>query len=194
LLWNLERVLRVAPLLDTIDDPVLRGLSTSFLQHFESRVVPALAGLRRQVIHNDLNPYNALVDEDDACRLTGIIDFGDMLAAPLVQEVSTAAAYQIQPEGCPMAGPADVLRGYHRVLPLSDAELALVPDLITARLVLTIAITSWRAAQHPDNAPYILRNRRMSDMGLLRLHEFSRDENVARLLDALDDHQTGLPS
>lgn len=194
LLWNLERVLRVRPLLDTVEDPTLRRLSESFVQHFEDQVVPALAGLRRQPIHNDLNPHNALVADDDACRLTGIIDFGDMLAGPLVQEVSTAAAYQIQPAGCPMAGPADLVHGYHRELPLSDAELALIPDLITARLVLTIAITSWRAAQHPDNAPYILRNRRKSDMGLLRLHENSRDENIERLLQALNEAQNSLPT
>ncbi len=41
--------------------------------------MPQLAGLRHQVIHNDLNLHNVLVDPKDGARVAGVIDFGDMV-------------------------------------------------------------------------------------------------------------------
>ena len=44
------------------------------------------------------------------------------------------------------------------MLPLQAAELDILFDLIATRMVLTVAITGWRAARYPENAAYILRN------------------------------------
>ena len=35
-------------------------------------------------------------------------------------------------------------------------------DLMTARLLMVVAISGWRAARHPDNAAYLLRNNPVS--------------------------------
>jgi hypothetical protein len=50
--------------------------------------------------------------------------------------------------------------------PLTAPEIALLPDLISARLVTTLTISAWRAARYPENAPYILRNAPISRAGL----------------------------
>ena len=71
------------------------GDPATFMARFGD-VKPRLAGLRHQVIHNDYHLFNVLVAQDDASRVTGIIDFGDMIRAPLVAEVATAAAYQLR--------------------------------------------------------------------------------------------------
>ena len=63
------------------------------LEGFERHAVPLLRGLRRQVIHNDFNPHNVLADAVDDTRIAGVIDFGDMVHAPLVQDLATACAY-----------------------------------------------------------------------------------------------------
>ncbi len=43
------------------------------------------------------------------------------------------------------------LAGYASVLPLEDAEAALLGDLLAGRMAQTILISAWRMPQHPDN-------------------------------------------
>jgi hydroxylysine kinase len=108
--------------------------------------------------------------------VTGLIDFGDAVRAPLVQEVAVAAAYQLVDEGHPLAGAADVVAGYAQAMPLNEDELAVLFDLIAARLVLIVSIGGWRAARYPENAAYILRNNAAAWAGLQRIAALTRDE------------------
>jgi Ser/Thr protein kinase RdoA (MazF antagonist) len=68
---------------------------SDWLAHFMQQVQPRLGGLRHQVIHNDLNPYNVLVDPQDHITTVGLIDFGDMVQAPLINELAVACSYQL---------------------------------------------------------------------------------------------------
>jgi Ser/Thr protein kinase RdoA (MazF antagonist) len=61
-----------------------RQLARHFMTRFEEQVLPRLPHVRAQVIHNDYHLYNVLVAPHEQERITGIIDFGDMLHAPLV--------------------------------------------------------------------------------------------------------------
>lgn len=179
LLWDLQHAARVRPLLDALPAE-RRGLPERSLDRFEARVVPVLPRLRAQVIHNDFNPHNVL---SDGGRIAGIIDFGDMVRAPLVQDLATAAAYQIAAEGPVLAAPGEMIAAFHAVCPLTEDELLVLPDLIAARLMLTIAISSWRAQRHPDNAGYILRNQPIAWRGLARLDALEPEMAVAYLRD-----------
>jgi len=140
-----------------------------------------LPSLRAQVIHNDFNPHNVLVDAIADDRIAGVIDFGDVVRSPLVQDLAVAAAYQIGASGHPLQGAADMAASFHAVCPLLPEEIELLPDMIAARLALTIAVSSWRAARHPDNADYILRNQATAWNGLQRLQEISRDNAIVWL-------------
>ncbi len=177
LLWDLQHAAQVRPLLDALPRD-LRALPERSMERFERDVVPVLPRLRAQVIHNDFNPHNVLSDGD---RIAGIIDFGDMVRAPLVQDLATAAAYQILAEGPVLEAPGQLVAAFHAVCPLTEDEIAVLPDLIAARLMLTIAISSWRAARHPDNAAYILRNQPDSWRGLARLDALDRAASVEYL-------------
>ena len=55
------------------------------------------------------------------------------------------------------------------VLPLTALETRLLPDLAATRMLTTLAIASARAADCPDNAPYILRNVPAAAAGLTAL-------------------------
>jgi Ser/Thr protein kinase RdoA (MazF antagonist) len=178
LLWNLQYVARARGLLAHIADPARRSVPTQFLDRFERHALPTLPGLRAQIIHNDFNPHNVLTDGEG---IAGIIDFGDMLRAPLVQDLATAAAYQVGDEAAPLDGVSAMVAAYHAVLPLQPEEVEILADLIAARLVLTIAITTWRAARHPDNATYITRNQETAWRGLHSLGTISRAESQAIL-------------
>lgn len=169
LLWDLQHAEQIADLLPYMEDEGQREVAEQTLAHFTGQVRPALAGLRRQVIHNDLNPYNVMVDAAHPDRISAILDFGDMVEAPLVQDLAVACSYLLEDASSPLDQAALCVASYHRVNPLTGQEIALLPDLIAARLLLTVAITGWRAKQHPENRNYILRNNGPAWIGLARL-------------------------
>jgi len=67
-----------------VADDGLRDLISHCLNEFEQNVLPVFGSLRHQVIHGDLNPGNVLVAENDDEMIAGVIDFGDMVRAPLI--------------------------------------------------------------------------------------------------------------
>ena len=164
LLWDIRNALDLAPLLPALPGD-LRPRITAFLDHFAAHTGPALGRLPRQVIHGDFNPHNLLANPADPSRLSGILDFGDMTLSHRICDLAVAASYLIDP-----ADPSRLLlpltRSYHQANPLTAQEIRLLPDLITARLVTTLAITAWRAERYPENAAYILRNAPVSRAGL----------------------------
>ncbi len=154
--WDIKQAAALRPLLPFIAAD-LRPLATETLDRFDRDVAPHLPGLRAQVVHNDLNPHNVLVDPSDPARITGVLDFGDMVETPLICDAAVTASYQIDP-----ATPRDSLQhfaaAYHAILPLTRPEARLLPELVATRMLTTLAVASARAARYPHNAPYILRN------------------------------------
>ena len=161
--WDIQRADSVRDLLVHVPDPARRALALRALDAFEQIAKPVLPSLRRQAIHNDFNIYNLLVDPDDPDRIAAILDFGDMVHAPLVDDLAVAGAYQLETD------PADLLANlvpfvaaYHAVLPLRAEEIEVLHTMMTARLAMVVAISGWRAARHPENAAYLLRNNPVS--------------------------------
>jgi hydroxylysine kinase len=176
LLWNAANALRVRAAIRFVDDPMKRRLAETTLDEYEKYAMPVMPRLRKQVIHNDFNPHNVLFDDELPLKISGIIDFGDIVMAPLVSDVSTALAYQDFEREKPLIVVSDVLRAYHEYLPLAPQELDVVLDLVRARQVLVGVITTLRAARQPTNASYILRNCARAWVGLEALHGVSRDQ------------------
>lgn len=164
LLWDIQNARDLAPLLAALADD-LRPRITAFLARFAAQTAPALARLPAQVIHGDFNPHNLLADPTAPTTLTGILDFGDMTRSYRICDLAVAAAYLVEP-AAPLSLLVPLTRAYHAANPLTGTELRLLPDLITARLATTLTLSAWRAARHPDNAAYILRNAPTSRAGL----------------------------
>ncbi|CAN5270231.1 phosphotransferase [soil metagenome] len=101
---------------------------------FERFAALDLAALPHQVIHNDFHPGNLLVDADDPAWITGILDFGDTVHAPRVQDLAVALAYLLPDDGDPIPTIAAFVEGYAGVTQLLPAELEALPVLIAARL------------------------------------------------------------
>jgi len=167
LLWDIRNARGLTPLTPALPED-LKPRITVALARFTGQTAPALAILPRQVIHGDFNPHNLLADPGNPTRLTGILDFGDMTLSHRICDLAVAASYLIDP-----ADPTSLLipltQAYHQANPLTESELRLLPDLITARLVTTLVISAWRAARYSENAPYILRNAPTSRAGLAAL-------------------------
>jgi hydroxylysine kinase len=183
LLWDLKRAERARELLVAIPERRQRALPERALARFAEEIKPRIQSMRFQTVHNDFNPHNVLMFARSPDHVAGVIDFGDMVRGPLVQDVATASAYQIPPDGHPLWGVVDVVSAFHAVYPLTEAEISVIPDLIATRLSLAIAIASWRAVQQPDNASYITRNTSTAWANLDRLLELTSDDAISWLLD-----------
>jgi hydroxylysine kinase len=182
LLWNVSAAHRLAAKLDAIVDESRRALAGKFMARFIADVLPRLGSLRSQVIHNDYHFYNVLVAPDDPARIVGIIDFGDMLHAPLVGEVATAAAFHMAGSADPFEGPAQFVAAYHETLPLTDVEQEIVADLMATRHLVTALISEWRAARYPENRAYIMRHNPAAWEALSYMADLSRHTARDRLL------------
>jgi hydroxylysine kinase len=170
--WDIKHASALRPLLPFIADP-MRPLATETLNRFDTDIAPQLANLRAQIVHNDLNPHNILVDPANPARISGVLDFGDMVETPLICDAGVAASYQIDPAQA-WASLHSFALAYHAVLPLTRPEVALLPDLAATRMLTTLAIASARAARYPGNAPYILRNVPAAAAALTALAEAPR--------------------
>ncbi|APW39966.1 hypothetical protein RD110_24450 [Rhodoferax koreense] len=182
LLWNVSAAHRLTAQLHSLVEGPRRALAESFMARFTEHVLPRLASLRAQVIHNDYHLYNVLVAPDDQARITGIIDFGDMLHAPLVGEVATAAAFHMTGNADPFEAAAQFVGAYQAVLPLTEPEKEIVADLMATRHLVTVLISEWRALRYPENRAYIMRHNPAGWEALSQMADISRHEARDRLL------------
>jgi Ser/Thr protein kinase RdoA (MazF antagonist) len=187
ILWDSGRVDRLARLVPHVSGDGRRSLVERELAAFVDDVLPAQASLPRQLIHNDGNPSNVIVDAEDPTRVRAVLDFGDVLVGPRVQELAVACAYSVEGTGHPLAAPADLVSGYHAEYPLSERELSLLPALMRARMLTTVLVTEWRASAFPANRDYILRNNPGAWSGLARLDGIDADEALEFLTAHLEE-------
>ncbi|MDH3613999.1 MAG: phosphotransferase [Gammaproteobacteria bacterium] len=184
LLWDMRRAAELRGLLPYIEDGDLRATIRACLNDFEKNAAPKFASLRSQVIHNDVNPGNVLVTEDESMSIAGVIDFGDMIRAPLIIDVAIAASYMRSDDEDASALIASLVAGYDDVIRLEDAELELLHDLVRMRLATTIAILHLRlSARAGDDAYTIgsLQGEQSAGRFLARINAMSRSEFADRM-------------
>jgi len=152
-LWDTQSAGQLRGLLHHVEDSLVRKQLEAVLDVFEKQVTNALESLPRQVIHNDANTENILLDANG--DVSGIIDFGDLLRASRIIEVSTAAAYLRSNDADPLQLIAPFVAGYNETNPLSAAELDVLFDLILTRLAITVILFYWRLAARDKDDPYL---------------------------------------
>jgi len=179
--WDVTRCASLRPMLAAVAQPADRERAERALDGFERNVVPALPVLAHQVIHNDLTPFNVLVAEEEDSRIVGIIDFGDMIRAPRINDLAIACAYHIGAKGDPLLPLLDIVAAYCAEQKIQREECDLICDIVAARLAITILITEWHAAHNPENRVYILKNHPTAVRGLARLSAVPWAEAQARL-------------
>jgi 4-aminobutyrate aminotransferase-like enzyme/Ser/Thr protein kinase RdoA (MazF antagonist) len=134
-----------------VHDPVLRAVLESVLAMHGKMVAPLLPSLRRSTIHGDVNDYNVLVDAGGQ-RVTGIVDFGDMVFSHTVNDLAIAMAYASLGKRDPLAAAGVVAAGYHSVYPLTDVEISVLFGLMVMRLCLSVSVAAAQRADDPHNA------------------------------------------
>jgi len=157
MLWDIQHAGRTRAMLESIGDARQRLLVERVLDRFDDVVEPVWPSLRAQVIHTDLTIDNALVD--DAGRITGIVDFGDMSHSALVTDLSSVLDSIVVDRGRDELFRTSrlILDGYQRVTPLEPVELRLLGELFATRAAVTIAISSWRVGRGLEDPDFGLR-------------------------------------
>jgi len=179
--WDMKHAAGMRDLLPVIKDPTRRARLERAIDDFEARILPAMFALPAQVIHNDFNMENILVDPQQRDAITGIIDFGDMVHAPVLFDVAVGAAYQIGNAEDPVEAMCDFLRGYSSLKRLSESEIALLHTAVLTRMTMRVAIPEWRAGLFPENHAFYTRNSPTVWAQFARLDAIAQDEIVNRL-------------
>lgn len=156
--WDVRHTAYVWRLLEELPHMPHRERAAEVLRRIVPCIDSRLPRLRRQVVHNDINPLNILVEPANEAHVSGVIDFGDITHTALVADLAVAAA-ELVPHDCTDAAQAgecvrDVSRGYSASLPLLQHELALLGTLAAARLVMNVVVHEWHVHRNPAGDHY----------------------------------------
>lgn len=158
IVWDVRHTGYMHRLLEELPRFPYQSGARELLGRIVPRIESQLPRLRHQIVHNDLNPLNILVDSNDAARVTGVIDFGDMTHTALIADVAVCAA-ELIPRDCSDPTEAhdailDVTHAYHEHVRLLPDELALLGALVTARLLMMLVIHEWHVQRNPGSGHF----------------------------------------
>jgi len=142
LAWDVRRLPELAEFSGYIEAPALRETVDRIADAFRS-CLPRLRGLRSQAIHGDCHAANLLVDARGQ-SIGGILDFGDMIHAPVIFEPAVAMSELLTEAVTPLASVAAVLRGYAAGHALRADEVEVLYDIVAARHAVTLLVHAWR--------------------------------------------------
>lgn len=146
--WDLQNLMDNFHLLSYAKDPVDRKQILYIFDQYEQFVLPKMSGLRKSLIHNDFNNWNTLLDEN---KVTGLIDFGDMVYSPLINDLAVALSYVLCFSEDIFKDLQTVLKSYHKNLPLQKVELDHLYLLIAGRIVTSLVNSAQGKYEEPEN-------------------------------------------
>lgn len=181
MLWDVQHASQTRSMVEVIRDPERRRLVDRVLDRYDEAVAPVWPSLRRQVVHGDLTTDNALTD--DAGRISGIVDFGDMSHSALVIDLASVLDSLLNDRhGDELFRVARlVLDGYQLVTPLEPLELRLLGELVATRAAVTIAISSWRSDRGLEDAWFAERYNEKVARTMATMLDVGWDEVARRL-------------
>jgi Ser/Thr protein kinase RdoA (MazF antagonist) len=151
--WDVLRAASViAGGLYAVADPERRARLRDVERRLHDDLEPRLAHLRQSAIHNDANDHNVVVSGTGR-RVTGLLDFGDMVHSVTAQEAAVACAYAMLGRPDPVAVMTGIVAGFDAACRLTADEVDALPSLILARLGASVAISAVQSRLAPD--PYL---------------------------------------
>ncbi len=153
LFWDLRRADWIREGLGEVrGEATRRRVADAARRHGELR--PILEGLPTSLIHGDANDHNLLLTSPlgvDA-EISGLLDFGDLHHGLRAAEVAVAAAYALVGRPDPVVSLSRLAAAYHREVPLTADELAVLLALVRTRLAATIVTAARRRRSRPEDA------------------------------------------
>lgn len=150
--WDISRGLVLSPSLQHSKYGEVERLVLPLLDHFENDILPKMDGLRKQTIHNDGHDGNILKSAADMDDFYGLIDFGDIVYAPIIQDLAIPLTRFVGLSSDPVACGSAYVEGFASAYPLLPPELDILYDLILLRACLTIQLMDFRIKHNDVNS------------------------------------------
>jgi Ser/Thr protein kinase RdoA (MazF antagonist) len=142
--WDIQRALLLEPGFQAWVADDAKALCAEYSARFQRDVLPRLPGLRAQVVHSDGHADNLLRAESGTDEIVGVIDFGDMVHAPLVQDLAVILASFARHGEMSLENAVAQVEAWNAVLPLADEELEVLHDLTLLRLATALCMYDFR--------------------------------------------------
>jgi 4-aminobutyrate aminotransferase-like enzyme/Ser/Thr protein kinase RdoA (MazF antagonist) len=142
--WDIQRALLLEPGVQAWVADDAKALCADFNARLQHEVLPRLPALRAQVVHGDGHADNLLRAGPDTDEIVGVIDFGDMVHAPLVQDLAVTLASFARHGGMSLDNAVAQVEAWNAVLPLTDDELEILHDLMLLRIATALSLYDFR--------------------------------------------------
>jgi 4-aminobutyrate aminotransferase-like enzyme/Ser/Thr protein kinase RdoA (MazF antagonist) len=153
--WDCRRAPEVVhDLASSVPSTVRRDLALAVADRVDAALAPLTGALRVQAIHADVTDLNVIAapGRDGRPVPTGLIDLGDLSLGWVAAEVAVAACSAVPHDPDRALGAVvDVVRGFHRVCPLTEPEVEALWWLVLGRAAVLATTTEHQAALDPGN-------------------------------------------
>ena len=166
--WDLAQGYRVCMAKKQLLASNENAIVEHFLSLYHNQTMPLLSQCPQSIIHNDANDYNLLIDNiKQPSKITGLIDFGDMIYSHQINELAITCAYALmhhdkennsangksddEKQVEPLKRLTSIVAGYHKTKPLLAVELEVLYSLIALRLCTSVCNSALAIQQQPDN-------------------------------------------
>ncbi|MBS1573836.1 MAG: aminotransferase class III-fold pyridoxal phosphate-dependent enzyme [Bacteroidetes bacterium] len=146
--WDISTAADANRKLHCIRNHEKRRIAGYFLLQFETEALPVISSLRHAYAHHDANDTNILIKGD---KVTGLIDFSDMVYTALINNLAVACTYAMMSHPDPLAAATLIVKGYHSVYPLTEQEIDLLYYLVAARLCISVTQSAHNAYIETNN-------------------------------------------
>jgi len=116
--------------------------------HNEHFVQKNKKNLKYSVTHGDLNDYNIVIGGKG---VRGIIDFGDSLYAPVINDLAIALSYALMRSENLYKTLQNIIGTFNNYYPLDTDEIYSLLSLIKSRLAITLVMSAKQRLKYPDN-------------------------------------------
>ncbi len=146
--WDQKNALLVKDFFPSIKDARKLKIVQHFILQFELKVIPIFHKLPMQIIHSDANEYNVLARNN---KISGFIDFGDVIYSHRINELAIAIAYSLLLSPNVLETATQIVKSYNKIIPLSELEISVLFPLIATRLAVSVSFSAQKQKNEPDN-------------------------------------------
>ncbi len=123
-----------------------------YFQNLYDNILPNYKTLKKGVIQNDANDNNIIVSEDlENPEVTAVIDFGDAIHTPVINELAVAIAYAVMNKPDSLEASLHIVKAFNSVVRLEEEDISCLYTLVGMRLVISVCKSAINKKNEPEN-------------------------------------------
>jgi len=109
--------------------------------------------LRYSLTHGDINNYNLVVLNG---KINGILDYGDMVFAPTINDLGICLAYALMNKKNIYESLKNIILNYHKEFQITFDEIFSLMTIVKSRLSITVVMAEKQIKKFPENKYLII--------------------------------------